>query len=230
MLPFMVSRYVLEVSSLLSRILRTVCGGSVENACIAAPNLLEEANAFENIIQADLSTFPAKLLNPSSLHFWNLYRSARAKLHHFVILLLNFVETCPGQDYEPSLILQQRQTSLAIVRAMVQEILDNVLYTLRQAPVPTSVGGTRPSRNLCWAHALQLVWPLTVASLLPTALPRQRRTAKDELKCLGGRFGIHQALKDYPRPVKLPAEAEWKPERALDAVFSDVQPVCRSAG
>ncbi|SLM37693.1 Zn(2)-C6 fungal-type DNA-binding domain [Lasallia pustulata] len=190
-------------------------GSSVENACVAAHSLLEEANAFENIIQGHPYTFPARRSDPSSQHLWNVYRSARAKLHHYVLLLLNFVETCPHQDHKPPLILQQRQTSVAIVRAMVQEILDNVPYTLRQALVTTSMASTQSSQNLCWAHALQLVLPLTFASLLATAFPRQRHAAKGELECLGRPFNAHHALKGYLRPVKLPAEADWKPEHIL---------------
>ncbi len=91
---------------------------------------------------------------------------------------------------------------------MIQEILDSVPTELLGRS--SSDRSSQPPQNaIPWVFALRLIIPLTMGAMLLSAQPEQRQAAREALQTIGINWGIKEAVKEKPQPVKLPAELAW---------------------
>jgi hypothetical protein len=207
--------YINKITSLLSRILKPILSRQFEDAAIALPLVLEETDAAEHEINDWVNEHPEYLHAGALEHAFRRYtflfwRAARIKIHHFLILMINFVQYTPGGAtsivYDPDFLEQRRRLSYFIVASAARDILDSSLQALGAGGgVPKSPSSLPPPS--AWFNALQLVWPLTVVLCVPTIPKESRSMARYVLGIIGRQRGILQALRSYPGGLNLPPEA-----------------------
>lgn len=223
MLPFLVGRYTYHatrLSVLINNILANTKSPKDLRAdvildIISQANLLDDTYTIESLpLGGDLN-----------IQFWTIYRMAVIKLHHFLILLINYIEdggTAVLPEEELTRLKLQRSSSLRRLRWMGQEVLDTaqmVFHELIFMANDSSLedgGLTRSPRRktlTCWADTLRMVGAITMVESIPSMRTEQNQEARDALIIIGTQFRIRQALAKYRLGIPIPVNTEWRVDK-----------------
>ncbi|PNH38095.1 hypothetical protein VD0004_g8712 [Verticillium dahliae] len=207
----LVCRYICKACSLICTIFPIVCEGLFDEARQHYHSLLEQVSALEHeCLRWMAQAAPEELAPSSHTHFfWNIWRSARLKLHNLFFMLANLVLHTPtdriSQSTEifDSFILEATKgRCLAIVATAAQETIDSI---------PVSLGGRSPefatATYASWFEGMSQISPLSHVYTTRTVPKHLRNTARLALLAIGKERGILQAFKTRPGAVQYAAEA-----------------------
>lgn len=191
-IPSAVFTYLLDVSTLLPRLLRVVCEGSSAAALAAVPELLRAVEAVE-------ASFPQhRAVDPVTVYLCSIYRGVRVKLHHCLLLLVVFAGTVPTLPAASRRALrEQREASLAVIETEVQRILDSVEV------IAPSAGGSAAGVAGSWMDALRVLWPLSVVARVATVPKSQREAAVGALRRIKRETGFQRVAPERVVPARM---------------------------
>lgn len=204
MLPFLVSSYVTQTCEIVRRISET-SRHARDSAKVDVNYMLELVARVHELDNADfIRNQPA--VEGLNLQFYTTYRMAVIKVHHVLVILLNFLDndvTREGPDAGViSGLRAQRVVSLRKLRQTGEEILNTARRLLHYTnDIPDISNTTWPVCHeqqygfpVCWADAHRLIPAVSVVAALPSMEPEQRHEAGVVLNTIGLRFRIRQAL------------------------------------
>ncbi|KAH8662536.1 hypothetical protein BX600DRAFT_320800 [Xylariales sp. PMI_506] len=215
----LVWKYLIRVSDIIATIMGKSCCGPVSIDNYIA--YLGMSDTIEAIVSPSVYSHHSKV--PSNTYTWNLYRTGRMKMHHLLVYLINSItarsELCASASptkEDLTYLELKRQDSLAITRAMAQDVLDTVppaIFSssqIRARAVSDSDSRGQDCRTpISWTDAVRLTWPLGVISTMTTVRLDQQCAAQDARSAIGRIWGIREALKRSQRTPVVPHEALW---------------------
>lgn len=186
--------------------------------------IVSEARGLE--VMCGLAGMPAG--EHPNVQFSTIYRMTTIKLHHCLILLINFVEDIK-HDYlateEAESLRAQRAASLHKIRRAADEILDTASMLFCSMGVKT-VDESDMNRvmdkdagrlaGVCWADALRLVPAVVLVGLLPSTNKEQKRRAKAALDVIGIQFRIRLATVQNYHVPPVPLHMRWREDKVED--------------
>ncbi|CRK17376.1 hypothetical protein BN1708_012036 [Verticillium longisporum] len=207
----LVCRYICKACSLISTIFPMVCEGLFDEARRHYHSLLEQVSALEHeCLRWMAQAAPEELAPSSHTHFfWNIWRSARLKLHNLFFMLANLVLHTPmhrisqsAEIFDSFMLEATKDRCLAIVATAAQETIDSI---------PVSLGGRSPefatATYASWFEGMSQISPLSHVYTTRTVPKHLRNTARLALLAIGKERGILQAFKTRPGAVQYAAEA-----------------------
>lgn len=223
MLPLLVSKYIHQACEILSRISKTLQDGTKRVSNQDVLNIMSQVCGLDNEY-----TLGDKLVGEGlNLQFWTAYRMAVIKLHHFVILLVNYVDDNGSLSADSvSNLRAQRVTSLRKIRSAGQDILNTAQNLFHATGVVSNTsaspaalgGGCQDHSPVCWADAHRLIPAISLVAALPSMAPKQRHEAETVLDIIGARFRIRQAMVRKHHAPHLPVHAKWRDDKVSDIV------------
>ncbi|KAG7142141.1 hypothetical protein HYQ45_001418 [Verticillium longisporum] len=203
--------YICKACSLISTIFPMVCEGLFDEARRHYHSLLEQVSALEHeCLRWMAQAAPEELAPSSHTHFfWNIWRSARLKLHNLFFMLANLVLHTPmhrisqsAEIFDSFMLEATKDRCLAIVATAAQETIDSI---------PVSLGGRSPefatATYASWFEGMSQISPLSHVYTTRTVPKHLRNTARLALLAIGKERGILQAFKTRPGAVQYAAEA-----------------------
>lgn len=207
MLPFLVSKYVVQACEILRRIGEVLryTRDSVKVDGTRMLDLVAQADALNN---TDLIR-DQPVGEGLNLQFYTTYWMAVIKLHHFLVIFFNLLDNKITQEGPVAGVITpvselraQRVVSLRKLRQTGAEILHTarrLLHNTSDVPdISITLGRVchEPQYDfpICWADAHRLIPAISVVAAVPSMESEQRHEAGVILKTIGSRFRIGQAL------------------------------------
>lgn len=220
MLPFLVGRYTYYATRLIHRLNSMLhdAGDTHNNTARGVTEIVSQARGLD--VTCGLANLPAN--EDPNVQFWTIYRMTTIKLHHCLILLINFVvdiECGVLPDEELINLGAQRSASLDKLRRAADDILDTageLFYsmgvTASSDPSVDEITSKGPRRlaGVCWADSLRLVPAIVLVGLLPSTNTEQKRKAKVALGVIGIQFRIRLATVQNYHVPPIPMHMRWR--------------------
>lgn len=195
------------MNSLCSKVLYAICEYEPVDAYALLPDLMDTLHDVDH--HSDLLSTPGQIRVGPQQCLWDFFRCIRAKLHHCVILLINYIEDVASEEYPAIIQLRhQRVVSVAIVRLMAQEMLDSL------ATEPTSAEDKPKLKEMSWGNKLRGAVCLAHLMKMCSATGRQRKLANNLFDRCSEELGVpaHVLLVTTVN-IQLPKkELRWPPE------------------
>ena len=174
------------MASLCSMILQGLRDHTPHIAYAMLPKLLDALNRIDD----KYDTTPEFWKTPTSEQrcLWNVFLCIRAKVHHLIIILVNFTEELAELDNPfKGYIFDQRIRSITVVRLLSQEVLQSVTRMI-------SLGGAPRHREMSWGDKLKEAFCLARLIDMSSATGWQRRQAGDLFHGLIQDLGVSSSL------------------------------------